>query len=59
MSNDMAKERYLCPFCPAVFSSDVDLQLHLKAFGRNVKTHLFNIKRARERAEREQRFKMV
>ena len=33
MSGDSVPSEFRCEFCPCVFASQVDLDLHLKAFG--------------------------
>ena len=33
MSGDSVPSEFRCPFCPCVFCTQVDLDLHLKAFG--------------------------
>jgi hypothetical protein len=43
---------YKCKYCDAVFSTEHDLSVHLKALGTDPKTHIEKLRRLREETER-------
>ena len=47
----MMKE-YKCPYCNAVFSTEQDLNTHIKFLGTDPKAHVEKLRRLREETER-------
>lgn len=43
---------YKCPYCNAVFSTEQDLNTHIKFLGTDPKAHVEKLRRLREETER-------